>query len=69
LQRRRSSASTRILTDLHRQKVPVPKLRAAATVDGILGMILEDLGDPVRDATEQDAALAAVRLYAAEAPA
>lgn len=58
-----------VLTDLSRQGVPVPAVRAATMVDGMLGMILEDLGEPVRDATEHDAAAAAVRVHAAEAPA
>ena len=43
--------------------VPVPRLLAAATAPGILGMLLEDLGQPVREAAEQDAAEAAVRVH------
>lgn len=58
-----------VLADLNQQGVPVPALRAAAVVDGMLGMILEDLGNPVRDATEHDAAVTAVRLHGAEVPA
>lgn len=58
-----------VLADLARQGIPVPALRKAAVVDGMLGMILEDLGDPVRDATEHDAAVTAVRLHSTEVPA
>lgn len=59
----------RVLADLAAQGVPVADLRVATARDGILGMILHDLGQPVREPTEQDAALAAVRLHAADAPA
>ncbi|HWR49296.1 MAG TPA: hypothetical protein VN327_17055 [Pseudonocardiaceae bacterium] len=55
----------RVLATLAAQAVPVPRVSAAAVLDGMLGMILEDLGDPVRAATEHDAAVAAVRLHAA----
>ncbi|WP_410570421.1 hypothetical protein [Amycolatopsis sp. cmx-4-61] len=58
-----------VLADLARQGVPVPALRAAVVVDGMLGMLLEDLGDPVREATEHDAAVAAVSLHDAAVPA
>jgi aminoglycoside/choline kinase family phosphotransferase len=57
-----------ILTDLAKHGVPVPRLRAATVRDGVLGMILDDLGGPIRDATPQDAAVAAVRLHAATPP-
>ncbi|MGH8885208.1 MAG: phosphotransferase family protein [Egibacteraceae bacterium] len=43
--------------------VPTPTLRAARTAPGLLGMLLEDLGDPVRDADDNDGARAAVRLH------
>lgn len=43
--------------------VPVPKLHASAVVDGWLGMLLEDLGTPVRDADDLDGAAAAVVLH------
>jgi hypothetical protein len=49
--------------------VPVPGLRAATVRGGMLGMILEDLGQPLREPTEQDAAIAAVRVHAADPPA
>ncbi|MGH3480444.1 MAG: hypothetical protein ACRDSI_11635 [Pseudonocardiaceae bacterium] len=50
--------------------VPVPALRAARTIPGMLGMLLEDLGEPVRDADDHDGARAAVHLHrvAAAAP-
>lgn len=44
--------------------VPVPELHASTVQDHTLGMIMEDLGVPVRDATLQDGAVAAVRLHA-----
>jgi hypothetical protein len=59
----------RVLADLATQGVPVPDLRAATVLDGMLGMILEDLGDPVREPTEQDAAVAAMNLHATAPPA
>jgi hypothetical protein len=43
--------------------LPVPRLIAARTVPGLLGMLLEDLGQPVREAAEQDAAQAAILLH------
>ncbi|MGH8904566.1 MAG: phosphotransferase family protein [Egibacteraceae bacterium] len=43
--------------------LPTPTLRAARTRPGLLGMLLEDLGDPVRDADDNDGAHAAVRLH------
>jgi hypothetical protein len=49
--------------------IPVPALHAARTIPGLLGMLLEDLGEPVRDANDHDGAHAAVRLHhAAAAP-
>jgi hypothetical protein len=45
--------------------VPVPAVLAAHTVDGLLGMLLEDLGQPVREADEHDGAKAAVALHRA----
>ena len=58
----------RILADLAGQGVPVPELWAATVRDGMLGMILHDLGAPLRAPTERDAAVAAVRLHAATPP-
>jgi len=57
-----------VLTHVAAQGVPVPALRAATVLDGTLGMIMDDLGTPLREPTEQDAAIAAVRLHAANPP-
>lgn len=59
----------RVLAELAAQGVPVADLRAATVRDGMLGMILHDLGQPLREPTEPDAALAAVPLHAAKPPA
>ncbi|HEV2257992.1 MAG TPA: hypothetical protein VGS06_33070 [Streptosporangiaceae bacterium] len=46
-----------------RGEVPVPRLLAAQTAPGILAMLLEDLGQPIRDAGQQDAAKTAVSTH------
>jgi hypothetical protein len=43
--------------------VPVPAVLASTVVDGWLGMLLEDLGDAVREADDRDGAMAAVALH------
>ncbi|MEW2526537.1 aminoglycoside phosphotransferase family protein [Streptomyces sp. NPDC047071] len=43
--------------------VPVPNVRASAVLEGWLGMLLEDLGTPIRDADDLDGAAAAVVLH------
>jgi hypothetical protein len=43
--------------------VPVPALHAATIHSGVLGMILEDLGEQTRAATDATAAMAAARLH------
>lgn len=50
--------------------IPVPTLHAARTIPGMLGMLLEDLGQPVQGADDRDGARAAVHLHrvAAAAP-
>src|SRR6266508_378189 len=58
-----------VLTFASGRGVPVPALHAstlhASTLhDGTLCMIMEDLGDQTRPATETDAAVAATRLHA-----
>lgn len=58
----------KVLADLAAQGLPMPGLRAARVLNGMLGMILADLGPPDREPTEQDAAVAAVRLHAAAPP-
>ncbi|MGH3871866.1 MAG: hypothetical protein ACRDSR_10200 [Pseudonocardiaceae bacterium] len=58
----------RVLAEVAAHGVPVPRMHASTVLDGMLGMIMEDLGDPLRTATEQDAAVAAVRLHTAPTP-
>ncbi|EST27331.1 phosphotransferase [Streptomyces roseochromogenus] len=43
--------------------VPVPSVHASAVLDGWLGMLLEDLGAPIREADDLDGAAAAVVLH------
>src|SRR5207245_3903568 len=45
--------------------IPVPRVRAARTGPGWLAMLMDDLGDPVRDATDLDGARAAVVVHQA----
>lgn len=45
--------------------VPVPAVIAAHISDGLLGMLLEDLGEPVREAGDRDGAEAAALLHRA----
>ncbi|MFF1690881.1 MULTISPECIES: aminoglycoside phosphotransferase family protein [unclassified Streptomyces] len=47
----------------HTLGVPVPRVHASAVLDGWLGMLLEDLGTPIRDADDLDGAAAAVVLH------
>ncbi|WP_282795538.1 phosphotransferase [Streptomyces sp. CC224B] len=47
----------------HTLGVPVPKVHASAVLDGWLGILLEDLGSPIRDADDLDGAAAAVVLH------
>ncbi|QKW49516.1 phosphotransferase family protein [Streptomyces buecherae] len=47
----------------HTLGVPVPEVHASAVLDGWLGMLLEDLGTPSRDADDLDGAAAAVVLH------
>ncbi|MEX1255090.1 MAG: phosphotransferase [Dehalococcoidia bacterium] len=58
----------RILRHLGRSNIPLPKLYLSWGRDGILTMVLEDLGPAVREATFQEAASAAVRTHAASPP-
>lgn len=54
----------------HSLGVPVPAVQASAVLDGWLGMLLEDLGTPVREADDLDGAAAAVIMHRTrEAPA
>ena len=46
-----------------RYGLPVPHVRAARTEPGVLAMLMDDLGEPVREADDYDGAGAAVRLH------
>ncbi|KAA9380184.1 phosphotransferase [Microbispora cellulosiformans] len=43
--------------------VPVPELYACAVSGGVLGMLMQDLGEPVREAADDDGVKAAVVLH------
>ncbi|MGW4412496.1 hypothetical protein ACWEJ6_51475 [Nonomuraea sp. NPDC004702] len=43
--------------------LPVPRVHAAHSRAGLLTMLLEDLGDPIQEATDTDGAAAAVALH------
>lgn len=45
--------------------VPVPRVHASAQREGWLGMLMDDLGEPVREADDADGVAAAVALHAA----
>ena len=47
-----------------RHSIPVPHVHAARTAPGLLAMLLDDLGEPAQQATDQDGARAAIRLHA-----
>lgn len=57
-----------VLSSLAAQGLPVPTVRAAMVLDGMLGMVLDDLGASTQEPTDRDAAIAAVRLHAAVTP-
>jgi hypothetical protein len=46
-----------------RYGLPVPRVQAARTGPGVLAMLIDDLGEPVREADDYDGACAAVRLH------
>lgn len=48
--------------------VPVPRVLGSAQRGGLLVMVLEDLGDPQREATDSEAATAAALLHATAPP-
>ncbi|WP_322754517.1 phosphotransferase [Frankia sp. Cas3] len=50
------------------QGVPVPRVVVSIVHEGVLGMLLEDLGESVRVATAADGAKAAVAVHDAEIP-
>lgn len=45
--------------------IPVPEVAGSLVRDGVLGMVIEDLGEPVREARNADGVMAAVALHAA----
>lgn len=53
----------RVLTHVADHGLPVPRLLAATEMHGVLGMLLEDLGAPAREATVDEAATAAVAVH------
>jgi hypothetical protein len=55
-------------THVERQGVPVPRLLASVTRGDVQGMLLEDLGPPAREATQGDAATAAVTVHRTPPP-
>ncbi|MFY1623746.1 hypothetical protein ACN268_11125 [Micromonospora sp. WMMD735] len=46
--------------------IPVPQVHNSVTIDDTLGMLIKDLGPATRDASENDAAIAAARLHTLE---
>jgi hypothetical protein len=56
------------LADVRQARVPVPRLFAAKRGATTLGMLMEDLGRPKRQATDEDGVEAAVLLHAAAVP-
>ena len=49
-------------------QLPVPRLLAVRREADVLGMLLEDLGDPVRPSTQTDALAAALAVHATSVP-
>lgn len=49
----------------HQRGLPVPELHATAVRDNWLGMLMDDLGTPVREADDVDGAIAAALLHRA----
>ncbi|MER6396653.1 aminoglycoside phosphotransferase family protein [Kitasatospora sp. NPDC001603] len=58
----------RILRSAAQAGVPVPRVLGSAQGGGLLVMVLEDLGDPLREADDSEAATAAAVLHAANPP-
>ncbi|ADP81963.1 phosphotransferase [Pseudofrankia inefficax] len=58
-----------VLRALARQDVPVAGLLASVQRDAHLGMLLQDLGDPEREATDAEGAVGAVVTHGARPPA
>ncbi|MFF2953170.1 aminoglycoside phosphotransferase family protein [Kitasatospora sp. NPDC057965] len=58
----------RTLQAAARAGVPVPRVLGSAQRGGLLAMVLEDLGDPWHEATDDEASTAAAFLHAAAPP-
>lgn len=58
----------RILAHVADHGLPVPRLLACAERHGVVGMLLEDLGEPAREATMEEAAAAAVAVHRVPPP-
>jgi hypothetical protein len=59
------TSEARILHAAATAGVPVPDVAGSLVRDGVLGMVIEDLGEPVREAQDADGVTAAVVLHAA----
>ena len=62
------TSEDRILRAAGKANIPVPTVIGALVRDDVLGMVIDDLGEPVRDAMDTDGLVAAVALHDA-APA
>ena len=62
------TSEARILRAAGTANLPVPAVIGAIVREGVLGMVIEDLGEPVRDVVDADGIVAAVALHDA-APA
>jgi hypothetical protein len=62
------TAEDRILRAAATAGIPVPDVAGSLVRDGVLGMVIEDLGEPVREAGDADGVTAAVALHAAAVP-
>lgn len=62
------TAEADVLRHVHGQGVRVPDVVASSRRGGLLGMLMQDLGQADRDATEDDAVTAAIAVHEAKAP-
>jgi hypothetical protein len=60
------TGEARVLQHVNRWGVPVPDVHASVVRDGVLGMLMDDLGVPLADPTRAEAAVAAWRVHATE---
>jgi hypothetical protein len=59
------TSEDRVLHEAGSTGIPVPAVVGSLLRDDVLGMVIEDLGEPVRDAVDADGILAAVTLHGA----